>query len=183
MGNDIKGDHFKLVKNIHQDMENFIVQSFSKSGLEVGKRAFGGNMVDMNAGVGPISPAFVPVSKVFKKPVHVRVLINVPEQLQQKQRGRIVRRRTFHGVQMSGQGPDKGKIDKGDDHPCKSTLDIPVRQNFYISFFEPIRRTHHQAGKKKTICYRDPGIDPAELSADTADIKALERYHLRSTAF
>ena len=28
MGQDIKGDHFKLVKDIHQDMEDLVVEIF-----------------------------------------------------------------------------------------------------------------------------------------------------------
>jgi hypothetical protein len=28
MSQDIKGDHFKLVKDIHQDMEDFIIEIF-----------------------------------------------------------------------------------------------------------------------------------------------------------
>jgi hypothetical protein len=140
-------------------------------------------MVHINAGVGPIRPAFVLVPKILEEPVHVRVLIDVPEQLQQKQRDRIIWWRTFHGVKVSGQGPDKGKIDQRDDHPRKSALNIPVGKDFDKPFFELIRREKVQAGKRNTVGYRDPGIDPVKLSADTADIKPPERCHLRSTAF
>jgi hypothetical protein len=139
MCNDVKGDYFKLVKNIHQDMENFIVQPFPKSGLEMGKRAFGGDMVHINAGIGAIRPASVLIPQGFKEPVHVRVLIDIPEQLQQEQRDRIIWRWTFHGVPVSGQGPDKRKIDQRGDHPCKSTLDIPIGKDFNEPFFELIK--------------------------------------------
>jgi hypothetical protein len=183
MSNDIKGDHFKLVKDIHQDVEDFIVQTLTKPGLEVGKRAFGGNMVHINAGVGPVSPAFVFVPKILEEPVHVRVLIDVPEQLQQKQRDRIIWRRTFHGIKVSGQGSDKGKIDQRGDHSCKSTLDIPIGKDFDEPFFKPIGRTHHQAGKNNVVGYRDPGIDPVELFTDAVNVKPPERCHLRSAAF
>ena len=62
----------------------------------------------INAGVGPVSSPFVFVPQILEKPVHVRVLINVPEQLQQKKRGRIIRRRAFYGVPVCSQRPDNG---------------------------------------------------------------------------
>jgi hypothetical protein len=143
MGNDIKGDHFKLMKNTYQDMEDFIVQRNPEPGLEVGKGAFGGDIVHVNASVGAICPAFVFIPQIFEKPVHVGVLIDISEQFQQKHRRGIIGWRTLQGISVSGQGPDKGKIDQGDDHPCESTLDIPVGHDFNKLFFESIGRKHH----------------------------------------
>ena len=52
MSQDIKGDHFKPMKGIHQDMENFIVEIFAQSCSKNGEGAFTGDIVQ-DAGLRP----------------------------------------------------------------------------------------------------------------------------------
>ena len=45
MSQDIKGDHFKLVKDIHQDMEDFIIEIFAQPCSKNGEGGFTGDIV------------------------------------------------------------------------------------------------------------------------------------------
>ena len=81
MGQDIKGDHFKLVKDIHQDMEDFIVEIFAQSCSKNGEGGFTGDIVQ-DAGMGTIDTAAIIVTKQFKELAHILVTVDVPKQVQ-----------------------------------------------------------------------------------------------------
>jgi hypothetical protein len=81
MGQDIKGDHFKLVKDIHQDMEDFIVEIVSQSCSKNGEGGFTGNIVQ-DAGMGTINTAAIIVTKQFKELSHILVTVDVSKQVQ-----------------------------------------------------------------------------------------------------
>ena len=81
MSQDIKGDHFKLVKDIHQDMEDLIVEIFTQSCSKNGEGAFTGDIVQ-DAGMGTIDTAAIIVPKQFKEPAHILVTVDVSKQVQ-----------------------------------------------------------------------------------------------------
>ena len=81
MSQDIKGDHFKLVKDIHQDMEDFIVETFAQSCSKNGEGAFTGNSVP-DTGMGAINTAPIFVTKQFEELAHILVTVDVSKQVQ-----------------------------------------------------------------------------------------------------
>ena len=81
MSQDIKGDHFKLVKDIHQDMEDLIVEIFAQSCSKNGEGGFTGDIVQ-DAGMGTINPAAIIVTKQFKELAHILVTVDVSKQVQ-----------------------------------------------------------------------------------------------------
>jgi hypothetical protein len=81
MSQDIKGDHFKLIKDIHQDMEDFIVEIFAQSCSKNGESGFTGDIVQ-DAGMGAIKTAAIIVTKQFKEFAHILVTVDVSKQVQ-----------------------------------------------------------------------------------------------------
>ena len=81
MSQDIKGDHFKLVKDIHQDVEDFIVEIFTQSCSKNREGAFTGDIV-YDAGMGTINTAAIIVTKQFKELAHILVTVDVSKQVQ-----------------------------------------------------------------------------------------------------
>ena len=81
MSQDIKGDHFKLVKDIHQDMEDLIVEIFAQPCSKNGEGGFTGDIVQ-DAGMGTISTAAIIVTKQFKELAHILVTVDVSKQVQ-----------------------------------------------------------------------------------------------------
>jgi len=151
MSKDIKSDHLKLIKNMDQYMKDFIEQGSTKPAFKIGEGAFGGDMIYTNAGISPVGSTPVMVPQNFKEFFHILMRINIPKQLKQKKRRRVVGRRAFDRVAVSRQGSDKGKINQGNDHFDISTLDISIGQDFHKSFFKLITRKKNKTGKRHII--------------------------------
>jgi len=108
MGQDVESDHFQLMENINQNMEDFIVELFTESGSKVGKSCFTGDIVG-NAGVGSVMLSAA-VTEDFEKGAHILIAVDVSEQIEKKKAGRVITGRTFVGVAVGDNGTDKGKI-------------------------------------------------------------------------
>ena len=109
MSKNIECNHFKLLENINKSMKNFIVQTSSKSGPEIGKGSLGGDLAT-NACISAIGPASIFIPEDLKESVHILMLVNIPEQLKQEKRRWVIGWRAFNAVTRSSQRPDKGKI-------------------------------------------------------------------------
>jgi len=137
MGDNLKGNHLKLIKNIYKSMKDFIVQFDTKSGFEIGKGSFSGDRVRKST-IPAIGPSSIHIPQDFKKFIHILMPVNVAKQLKQKKRWRIIGRRTFNGVARCSQRPDKRKINQRSDHFCIPALDITIGQNVDMLFFESV---------------------------------------------
>jgi len=124
MGEDLEGNHFQVMEDAHQDMKDVIVSFFSDALAEVGEGSFGGD-VFKDAGIAPIFTPSFRFPKHRQKGVHVRVVVNIPEQVQEKECYRVIAGRAEDAVGINYQGPDKGEVNQGDDHACISALYIP----------------------------------------------------------
>ena len=70
-----------LAKDIHQDVEDFIVEIFTQSCSKNREGAFTGDIVQ-DAGVGAINTAAIIVTKQFKELAHILVTVDVSKQVQ-----------------------------------------------------------------------------------------------------
>jgi phosphoribosylamine-glycine ligase len=93
MGEDIKGDHFKSMKNINKEMEDFVIEFFAQADSKIGKSSFTRDIVHKDTGMGAISPAPVLIPNHLKKLTHVLIPVNIPKQIQKEQTWGIVTRR------------------------------------------------------------------------------------------
>ena len=124
MGEDLEGNHFQVMEDAHQDMEDVIISFFSDALPEVGKGSFGGDIFN-NTGIVTIFPASFLIPKHGQKGVHVRVVVNIPEQVQEKECYRVIAGRPEDAVGIYRQRPDKGEVNQRGDHTCISALHIP----------------------------------------------------------
>jgi len=139
MGEELEGNHFQIMEDAHQDMKDVIVSFFSDALAEVGEGSFGGD-VESNAGIAPIFTSSFLLPKHRQKGVHVGVVVNIPEQVQEKECHRVVAGRAKDAVGIRHQGPDKGEVNQGDDHACISALYIPSGIDKNEAFPEDVPR-------------------------------------------
>jgi len=139
MGEELEGNHFQVMEDVHEDMKDVIVSFFSDALAEVGEGSFGGD-VGSNTGIVPIfTPSFL-FPKHRQKGVHVRMVVNIPEQVQEKERYRIIAGRPKDAVGIRRQRADKGKVNQGGDHTGISALYIPLGVDRNELFPEDILR-------------------------------------------
>jgi len=139
MGEDLEGNHFQIMEDAHQDMKDVIVSFFSDALAEVGKGSFGGDVFE-DAGILPIVFPPVLIPKHRQKGVHVRVAVNIPEQVQEKDCDRVIAGRTKDAVGIRRQVPDKGEVNQGDDHTGVSTLYISAGIDKNEAFLKGVLR-------------------------------------------
>jgi len=77
-------DHLEAVKDIHKDMEDFIVESFSEACSEVGKGCFTRQMRHGKAGIGAVAPTLVFITEMLPKLGDVGIPTNMSEQVNEK---------------------------------------------------------------------------------------------------
>jgi hypothetical protein len=115
MGENLEGNHVQVMEDADQNMKDVIVSFFSNALPKVGKGSFRGD-VSNNTGIFPIlTPSFL-IPQHRQKGVHVRVVVNIPEQVQEEESHRIVAWRAKDAIGIRREGPDKGKVNQGDDH-------------------------------------------------------------------
>ena len=139
MGEYLKGNHFQIMEDAHEDMKDVIVSFFSDTLPEVGEGSFGGNVFN-NTGIVPIfSPSFL-IPQHRQKGVHVPMVVNIPEQVQKKECHRIIAGRTEDAICIRRERSDKGEVNQRADHTCISTLYIPPGIDKNEAFPEDILR-------------------------------------------
>ena len=127
------------MEDADQDMKDIIVSVFSDALPEVGKGSFRGDVFN-NTGIFSIfTPSFL-IPQHRQKGAHVRVVVNISEQVQEKECRRVIAGRAKDAIGIRRHGPDKGEVNQGDDHTCKSTLDIPAGIDKNEAFSEDIPR-------------------------------------------
>jgi len=91
MGQDFESDHFKLMKDIHKDMKDFVVEGFTQSCSEIGESGFTRDMFHGDtlrggpeAGIGAISPTSILVPKDTKEMAHILMTVDISEKVKQK---------------------------------------------------------------------------------------------------
>jgi hypothetical protein len=54
MGQNFKGNHFKLMKDMDEDMKDFVIEFFTQSSSENGESAFTRDVVFRDIGLRPV---------------------------------------------------------------------------------------------------------------------------------
>jgi len=158
MGEYLEGNHFEVMEGANQDMKDVVVSLLSDALAEVGEGSFGGDVVD-NAGIVPIfTPSFL-LPQHRQKGVHVRMVVNIPEQVQEKERHRIIAGRPKDAVGIRRQRADKGKVNQGGDHTCISALYIPLGVDRNELFPEDILRQEFELGEEFLMKRRNIFVD------------------------
>jgi hypothetical protein len=107
MGQNFKGNHFKLVKNTDQDMKDFVVEFFTQSSSENGESAFARDVVFRDTGMCSITTAPVLIPKQLKEFSHVLMPIDIAKQVEQEDTWGIITRRAIRGITVSDQRSDE----------------------------------------------------------------------------
>jgi hypothetical protein len=180
MGEDLEGNHFQVMEDAHQDMKDVIVSFFSDALAEVGKGSFGGDVFN-NTGIVPIfTPSFL-IPKHRQKGVHVRVVVNIPEQVQEKECRRVIAGRAEDAIGINRQRPDKGKVNQGCDHTCISALYIPSGIDRNEAFPEDILRQEFGLWKKFLMESRKILVDLIEIFRYVWQGKFVNGVHIYLT--
>ena len=95
MGQDLKGNHLKLMEDTYKNMEDLIIQAFADANTEMREGALRRDMLHGDASVGAVSSASVFIMENFKELTHVLMTINIPKEVQEKQSWRIITGRTI----------------------------------------------------------------------------------------
>jgi hypothetical protein len=82
MGQDLKGDHLKLMEEVHQHMEDFIIEPFPEADAEIGEGPLRGDMLHRDASVSPVRSASVFIAEDFEELTHMRIPIDVSEEIE-----------------------------------------------------------------------------------------------------
>ena len=93
MGQDLKGDHFKLMEDTYKNMEDFIIEAFADVDTEIREGALRRDMLHGDASVSTVSPASVFIMEDFKELTHILMTIHIPKEIQEKQTWGIITRR------------------------------------------------------------------------------------------
>lgn len=112
MGQDLKGDHLKLVEEVHQHMEDFIIEPFPEADTEIGEGPLRRDMLHRDVSVGPVRSASVFIMEHFKELTHVLMTINIPKEVQQKETDRIIEGRAIGGISVCHQRSDEREVDQ-----------------------------------------------------------------------
>jgi len=180
MGQDFEGDHFHVMEEAHQDMKDVIVSFVSNALAEVGKGSFGGDVLN-NTGIAPVVFPPVLIPKHRQKGVHVRVVVNMPEQVQEKECHRVIAGRTEDAVGIRRHGPDKREVNQRGDHTGISAPYIPSGVDKNEAFPEDIPRQEFWLREKFLMESRKILIDLVELFSYVADGKFVNGVHIYLT--
>jgi len=95
MGKDLKSDHFKLLKDADQGVENFIIEGFAYTDTKIGESGFTGDIFHGNTGIGAISPASILVPKDSKEMAHILMTVDMTKKVEEEQAWWIITRRSI----------------------------------------------------------------------------------------
>ena len=95
MGKDLKSDHFKLLKDADQSVENFIIEGFAYTDTKIGESGFTRDTFHGDTGIGAISPTSILVPKDLKKMAHILMTVDMTKKVEEKQAWRIITRRSI----------------------------------------------------------------------------------------
>ena len=87
------------------------------------------------------------------------MVVNIPEQVQEKERYRIIAGRPKDAVGIRRQRADKGKVNQGGDHTCISALYIPLGVDRNELFPEDILRQEFELGEEFLMKRRNIFVD------------------------
>ena len=84
MGKDFERNHFKLVKDMDKDMEDFIIEDFADTDTKIGESGFTRDMFHGDTGIGAISPTSILVPEDIKEMAHILMTVDITKKVQQE---------------------------------------------------------------------------------------------------
>jgi hypothetical protein len=108
MCQDIKGDHFKLLKDADQSVENFIIEGIGYTDTKIGESGFTRDMFHADTGlrpvglrayapegIGAISPTSILVPEDLKEMAHILMTVDMTKKVEEEQAWRVITRRSI----------------------------------------------------------------------------------------
>ncbi|MEE9168278.1 MAG: hypothetical protein V3U73_00860 [bacterium] len=95
MGKDLKGNHFKLMKDVHKDMEDFIIEDFAYTDTEIGESGFTRDIFHGDTSVGSISPTTILVPEDIKEMAHILMAVDMTKKVEEEQAWWIITGRSI----------------------------------------------------------------------------------------
>ncbi len=174
-GQDLKGEETQKVCDLHQGMEDDIVQGLAQTILEIGEGSLTRNEPIADPCIEPVvlSPDGIP-QHVYEG-LHVRELFEVVEELQEKQTDRIVGEPP-NAIGVGYDRSDKGEIDQGRDEPGQPADKSPIGVNLDVATFELVLREPELLwlGERAVVLGMDMDMDAVEFFEDVAQAEGSE---------
>ena len=95
MGKDLKSDHFKLLKDADQSVEDFIIEGFAYTDTKIGESGFTRDMFHGDTGIGAISLTSILVPEDLKEMAHILMTVDMTKKVEEEQAWRIITRRSI----------------------------------------------------------------------------------------
>ena len=108
-GDDFIGEKPEAISDLHQNMENLIVEFLPQPFFKIRKSGFAGDVPAVNAGVKTKVFPLIPVSQHCCEGFHVGVFFEVAEEIQQKKADGIIGK-PDQAILMGDNGTDKRKV-------------------------------------------------------------------------
>ena len=138
MGKDLKSDHFKLLKDADQNVEDLVIEGLAYPDTKIRESGFTRDMFHGDSGIGAISPTSILVPKDFKEMTHVLMTVDMTKKVKEEQAWWIITRRSIGRITIGNKRSDKRKIDEGRDHFAVTPLDIAIFEDFNKTFFKSV---------------------------------------------
>ena len=84
MGEDFKRDHFELLKDADQNVENLIVEGFTQSCPKIGESGFTRDIFHGDTSIGAISPTSILVPEDVKEMAHILMTVDMAKEVEEK---------------------------------------------------------------------------------------------------
>jgi len=176
MGDNLEGDHVKLMESFHEDMEDVVVSFFSKSFSEVGEGSLGGDMVGEACRLSISVSAIVP--QHFEEGAHIGEVVNDADEIEDEQRYRVIAGRAEDAVGIGSQRADERKVNQGDDHGGVPALNIAVGKDVYGTLLEDIMGQPFWFGEKFVVVGGNLFVDSSECFGYVLNGKFVKWVHV-----
>ena len=84
MGQDVKGDHLQLMKNVNQSVEDFVVEGLTESFPKNRKSAFTRDMFQRDAGISAISPSSILITQNAEEMAHILMAVDMTKKVEEE---------------------------------------------------------------------------------------------------
>ena len=119
-------------------MKNFVVEGFAYTDTEIRESGFTRDMFHGDTGIGAIGSTSILVPEDFKEMAHILMTVDMTKKVEEEQARRIVTRRSKRRITIGNKRPDEREIDKRNNHPAVTALDIAIFENPDKAFSKPV---------------------------------------------
>jgi len=84
MSKNLESDHFKLLKDADQDVEDFVVERLTEPCPKGGEGSFTWDILHADTGVGSISSTSIFIPEDTKEMAHILMAVNMTKKVEEK---------------------------------------------------------------------------------------------------